>query len=405
MPLDIQLVHPFDKAHEHHMWESLCESMFAAFKDLPGKALLLGNFNCGRQIDACLVTGRGLAVIELKNYSGQLHAPPNERWFAGTSPVHAGGALNPLEQMRGAKHAIVDRLRRPWSYKFPDMPPPNWKYSACRAVFNPGTEWVDLLDPGVHRWFKISTLDAIASELRSLSIDTFDLSAAQIDFVRKTILSIAPRRIVHKEQKEIMANGLQGITVGHLTLGSKVAVTHGTAASMDKQNKNPVPAVFHDYTVADEDGFVLHLKDMCLENGERHIFAGDNFSGEKKWDRLQEGMRLGVYPRDGGVLTRLALARPNEGKGKKSTRGRSATREQLDEAAGLDVFQTLLDLGALKVGTRAEVYGETNRERNTLCVLYPTDKPEIGLVAYILTTIFPLMQDEEEESGVQTAAA
>ena len=87
-----------------------------------------------------------------------------------------------------------------------------------------------------------------------------------------------------------------------------------------------------------------------------------------------------------------------------SNRARSATQAMLDEAAGLDVFQTLGDLGAIKVGTKAEVYGETNKFRNALCVLYPEDKPEVGFAAYVLTTVLPLMDDEEDEVGAHAAA-
>jgi hypothetical protein len=98
MPLDIHLIHPFDHAHEQQMWESLRASMASAFKNIPGKAVLLGNVNAGKQLDACLITRRGIAVIELKNHSGVLHTPLNDRWYAENKVVHAGGSLNPLEQ-------------------------------------------------------------------------------------------------------------------------------------------------------------------------------------------------------------------------------------------------------------------------------------------------------------------
>jgi len=403
MALEIHQIHPFEYAHEQQMWESLCASMSAAFRDTTGKALLLGNFNCGRQIDACLVTGRGLAVIELKNHSGQLHTPPNDRWYAGHSVVHAGGALNPLEQLRGAKHAIADRLRRSWFHKFPDVPAPNWNFAACRAVFNPRARWVDLLDSGVHRWFAIATLDAVAQDLRSLTIDTFDLSAAEIEFVRKALLSIPARRIMHTQQRAIMEQGLQGVAIGHLTLGRMVREFHEERAAMDRNVKGKIDALVREYPLADESGFVLHLHDIRLTNGERQITVGANYTGVDKWDRLKHGLRIGVYKHGDACYLQLGPAVPNDD-GTWSTRQRSATQAVLDDAAGLDVFQTLRDLGAISIGTKAEVYGETNKFRNALCALYPEDKPEVGLGAYVLTTVLPLMDSAEEESG-QAAAA
>lgn len=403
MPLETHRIHPFEHAHEQQMWESLCASMSAAFADSTEKVLLLGNFNCGRQIDACLVARRGIAVIELKNYSGQLHTPQNDRWYAGHNIVHAGGALNPLEQLRGAKHAIADRLRRAWMQSFPEIQAPNWNFTAARAVFNSGTNWVNLFDPGVHRWFAVSTLDTIASELRPLAIDTFDLSPKEIEFVRRTILAIPRRRIMHTQQRDIMQHGLQGLSVGHLTLGSVVHQFEDLRAAMDRGVKGKITALIREYPLADESGFVLHLHDIQLVNGERQLTVGANYTGNGKWDRLMHGLRLGVYRHGDAVYTKLGLAHPNED-GTWSTR-KGATREQLDKAAGMDVFQTLLDLGAIKVGTKAEVYGETNKTRNSLCVLYPEDKPEVGLAAYVLTTVLPLMDEEEDEAGTHAAAA
>lgn len=402
--LDIHRIHPFEQAHEQQMWESLCESMSAAFKDLPGKALLLGNFNAGKQLDACLVTRRGIVVIELKNYSGQLHTPPNDRWYAGHNVVHAGGSLNPLEQIRGAKHAIADRLRRAWAHAFPGTPAPNWNFAAGRVVFNSGTRWENLLDPGVHRWFALSTLDAVAAELRPLVIDTFDLSDKEIEFVRKTILAIPRRRIMHTQQCEIMENGLQGISIGHLTLGKMVREFHEPRAAMDRSVKGKISALVREYPLADDNGFVLHLQDIRLLNGERQVTVGANYTGDKKWDRLTHGMRIGVVKRGDACCMQLGPAVPKPGDNW-STRARSATKEMLDQAAGLDVFQALRDLGAIRIGTKAEVYGETNKTRNALCVLFPEDKPEVGLAAYVLTTVLPLLMAAEEEEQAPLAAA
>jgi hypothetical protein len=77
----------------------------------------------------------------------------------------------------------------------------------------------------------------------------------------------------------------------------------------------------------------------------------------------------------------------------------------LDQAGGLDVFQTLRDLGAIRIGTKADLLAETNKTRNALCVLFPEDKPEVGLAAYVLTTVLPLLMAAEEEEQAPLAAA
>jgi hypothetical protein len=404
MPLDIHLIHPFDHAHEQQMWESLRASMASAFKNVPGKAVLLGNVNAGKQLDACLITRRGIAVIELKNHSGVLHTPLNDRWYAENKVVHAGGSLNPLEQVRAARFAISDRLRRAWPRAFSGSPEPNWKFAACRAVFQPGAWWINLFDPGVNRWFALSTLDTIAEDLRSLAIDTFNLSDAQIEFVRKTILSVPARCIMHKQQVDIMKNGLPGISIGHLTLGKMVSEFHEPRAAMDRSVKGKISALVREYPLADDNGFVLHLHDIRLLNGERQITVGGNYTGDKKWDRLLHGMRIGVYKHGDACYLQLGPAVPKPDSDW-STRARSATKEMLDQAGGLDVFQTLRDLGAIRIGTKADLLAETNKTRNALCVLFPEDKPEVGLAAYVLTTVLPLLMAAEEEEQAPLAAA
>jgi len=397
MPLDSRLVHPFENAHERLMWDELKQYLSAAFAADPRKSILLGNFICGRQIDACLIWPRGLAIIELKNYQGQLHSPLNDRWFIGDKPVNAGGALNPLEQVRGARHALGDRLRKPWAEKFPGAPVPNWKYAAGRAVFQHKTTWQDLFDDQTRRWFANSSLDTIAADLFGRQIDTYNLNADQIKFIAETVLSTPPRRIVHKEQQQILDHGIEGITLGHLTLGGVISETHEERTAMDRDLDGPIPAVIREYPLADDEGFLLHLADIRLENGERQIMVCQNYTGSQKWDRLKHGLRLGAYLQgEGRWAARLGLVRPVEG-GKWSNREHRSDLAEIDEITGIDVRESLLGLGALNVGTKEEVYGEQNRKKNELCVLFPEDKTEVGLAAYVLTTVLPLMEDAREK--------
>jgi hypothetical protein len=403
MPLDTELVNPFTKPHECRMWDSLQENLSAAFRGDPEKSLLLGNFNCGRQIDACLVTPRGVTVIELKNYTGQLYAPLNGAWFVEARQVNKQGQPNPMEQVRDARFVIAKRLRTAWSRDLAGELQPKWQHVTGRAVFNAGTVWEDRLDAETKKWFAIATLDSIASDLHSLAGDSFRLSPAQIRFIRKVLLSVPPRRIMHTQQREIMESGLEGISIGHLTLGGMVREFHEPRAAMDRSVKGNIDALIQEYPLADESGFVLHLHDIRLTNGERQITAGANYTGEGKWNRLVNRMRIGVYKHGDACYLQLGPAVPKPD-GSWSNRSRSATQAILDEAAGLDVFQALRDLGAIAIGTKAKLVGATSKFRNALCVLYPEDKPEVGLAAYVLTTVLPLMESAEEGTEQEAAA-
>ena len=76
---------------------------------------------------------------------------------------------------------------------------------------------------------------------------------------------------------------------------------------------------------------------------------------------------------------------------------RKVTLEELDRGLGGDTSGELLLSGALSVGTREEVWGDTSRRRGDICVTYPHD-PETDLItpliAYAICRVAPLVTDE-----------
>ena len=183
-----------------------------------------------------------------------------------------------------------------------------------------------------------------------------------------------------------------GISLGGLLLGTDPRVYHQTRKPTDR-DALPEEAIIRAYPLTDGKTFRLEIEEVRFPSGECLIVGGANETGNPYWERLSHGLRLGIVDRgDGNSVARLGLAAPNPEKGR-PTRKTKNTLDELDEAAGLDVAETLLDLGALRIGTREEVYGVQNNKKNELCVLYPEDQPMVGLAAYVLTTVLPLLED------------
>ena len=76
---------------------------------------------------------------------------------------------------------------------------------------------------------------------------------------------------------------------------------------------------------------------------------------------------------------------------------RKATLEDLNLSVGKDVTPLFLDIGAEKVCTREEAYGETNNRKNQLCVVFPLEAYDVPLVAYALSRVAPLIPDDVSE--------
>lgn len=104
--------------------------------------------------------------------------------------------------------------------------------------------------------------------------------------------------------------------------------------------------------------------------------------------RLVRGCRLEVRKHESESLAILRQARLKEDGWSNLF---AADLNDLDEGAGICVAEALLTLGAITVGTKAEVIGATDRQRNLLSVLFPSHLVEVPIAAYLLTRVLPIL--------------
>jgi superfamily I DNA/RNA helicase len=196
------------------------------------------------------------------------------------------------------------------------------------------------------------------------------------------------------ERETIVTVPLEGIPVGPLTLG--------TLEREFKDYRPPfgqtdlVEAAIREYAVVGPDDLRLFIHDVRLEGHERYVTCGRNDTDDKVWNRLVDRLRLGVKTLGkGDLLMELRQARFTTGKWSNRFR---ATRDQLKTGAGLDVPNLLYALGALRTGTKEEVYNETNRNRRQYCVTFAEGNTAVPLAAYAAVTILPLLNDYRQEA-------
>jgi hypothetical protein len=104
--------------------------------------------------------------------------------------------------------------------------------------------------------------------------------------------------------------------------------------------------------------------------------------------RLVRGCRLEIREQASNSLAILRQARLKEGGWSNLF---AASLDELDEGAEMLVAEALLNLGAISVGTKADVIGATDKQKNLCCVVFPPAKVEVALGGYLLTRVLPLL--------------
>lgn len=135
------------------------------------------------------------------------------------------------------------------------------------------------------------------------------------------------------------------------------------------------------------DEILLCLADVAWENGERDVRVLDRGHSPQRYDRLVQGVRLGVQSHGDDRFCELRQNRIKPGDWSNLYK---ASLAELSKGAGLDVREILFDAGALEVGTRSEVLVDGGRRRAESCVLFRAGELRVPAVAYALTRVLPL---------------
>ncbi|WKZ81910.1 MAG: NERD domain-containing protein [Acidimicrobiia bacterium] len=124
------------------------------------------------------------------------------------------------------------------------------------------------------------------------------------------------------------------------------------------------------------------------DNGETWVGASEAYDSHPVLKRLTHGLTIGFHSVGRGrLLGRLTEAYP---KGDRWAGWRKQSVEGLSDLAGVDVDAELKAVGALGIGTRELLIGDTSRERSQSAVVFPYDNYEVPVLAYVLTRVVPL---------------
>lgn len=177
-----------------------------------------------------------------------------------------------------------------------------------------------------------------------------------------------------------------------LTLGSLKIECYGEKnfESYTVSKKKSVGKLLSFHVTDEEINLLLGYADFI--NGERDIRTQEVSKDFTKYGRLIHGLRLAIQPVPENprlCYAELRQAIPKDPFDKHETLHPTISESDLDDGAGLSVFESLRQTGA-DVGTKAELLGETGKRSPYLCVRFPKDNIWAPVVAYTATRILPM---------------
>ena len=122
------------------------------------------------------------------------------------------------------------------------------------------------------------------------------------------------------------------------------------------------------------------------DNGDRDVVLYDRGTAPQRFDSFRRSRRLGLIP-IGTDECYVELMQAQMADNDHPTL-RKVELAELSLGAGCNVAAVLAQMGA-KVGTRAELIGDTSKRRSLYCARFPCRAIEAAVVAYVLTRIAP----------------
>jgi hypothetical protein len=177
------------------------------------------------------------------------------------------------------------------------------------------------------------------------------------------------------------------LTLGTLTIRQRAEENfQGYTVGRKKSVGRIIP--FH----VTDDGIDIRIGYAIFINGERDIRTLEVQKEFNTFGRLVHGLRLAIQPvsndhRD--LYAELRQALPKDTFGKHQTLHPTISEIDLDQGAGLSVFEELKKTSA-QVGSKQELLGDTGKRAQYLCVRFPKDNLWAPIVAFVATRILPI---------------
>jgi hypothetical protein len=170
MPFIAYLPRGFDNSHENDSFDNLFACLKARFDSLPGLNVLVGNISFeGNEMDAVFFKPDGIAILEIKNFGGEVQFFESTPWIVGGQQVIGGSKPNPFRQIHGYRIALRTWLLR-WERQFMLAPKQiDWRDINAIVLFTRTISFdARVLGGDLSFWFQVTDMGRIADSLAAV---------------------------------------------------------------------------------------------------------------------------------------------------------------------------------------------------------------------------------------------
>lgn len=170
MPFTAYLPRGFDHQHENESFNVLYECLRSRFDSHPGHHMLVGNISFeGNEMDAVFLKPDGIAILEIKNFGGEVQFFESTPWLVGGQQVIGGSKPNPFRQIHGYRIALRSWLQR-WERHFMlAQDSIDWRDINAIVLFTRDIVFdPNALGGDLSFWFQITDMTRIADRLANV---------------------------------------------------------------------------------------------------------------------------------------------------------------------------------------------------------------------------------------------
>lgn len=155
--------------HEWNQVVEICQIINQHF-DKTKPIFLLYNFNLSTtcQIDLMIIQEKGISILELKSYKGEIigNENKNDKWSVKTETCEVELPVNVFVQLLKEGNSLRKKLERIRKDSFPNINERNIKKIDCWGYFEKGSSFdINQIPPQYHKWFDVITGDDLIRKL------------------------------------------------------------------------------------------------------------------------------------------------------------------------------------------------------------------------------------------------
>lgn len=185
---------------------------------------LFGNFFVGgKELDALIVKRNAIIAIDFKNFGGEVRFSENNRWTCDGVPVKGGNSINPYQQLRTNKFALLEFIQ---SDRLPLRSQPNLGHIAALTLFQQPIEFDELqVPPKIRSWFHVGDMLHAVRTVDSIASASIDLPSNDLEILINAFDVPPYFPDGHPEVRTIREAKTEGGRTIHWTEGQKKVLT------------------------------------------------------------------------------------------------------------------------------------------------------------------------------------